>query len=89
MSSVSKTRHLYCGEFARLCGVSADTVRFYERGRLLPPAARTSAGYRIFPPDSLARMFTTQAEAHRRAAANSNLESDVVLTRYANSAERN
>jgi hypothetical protein len=34
-------------------------------------------------------MFTTQAEAHRRAAANSNLESDVVLTRYANSAERN
>jgi hypothetical protein len=33
--------------------------------------------------------FTTQAEAHRRAAANSNLESDVVLTRYANSAERN
>jgi DNA-binding transcriptional MerR regulator len=61
VSSVSKTRHLYCGELARLCGVSADTVRFYERRRLLPPAARTPAGYRIFPPDSLARMRTIRA----------------------------
>jgi len=58
MSSISKTRPLYCGELARRCGVSADTVRFYERRRLLPPAARTSAGYRVFPPDSLARMRT-------------------------------
>lgn len=61
MSSISKTRHLYCGDLARLCGVSADTVRFYERRRLLPPAARTSAGYRIFPPDSLTRMRTIRA----------------------------
>ena len=58
MSSDSKTRPLYCGELARLCGVSPDTVRFYERRRLLPPAARTSAGYRVFPPESLARMRT-------------------------------
>jgi DNA-binding transcriptional MerR regulator len=61
VSAVSKTRVLYCGELARLCGVSADTVRFYERRRLLPPAARTSAGYRVFPPDSLARMRTIRA----------------------------
>jgi DNA-binding transcriptional MerR regulator len=56
VSHVSKTRPLYCGELARLSGVSPDTVRFYERRRLLQPAARTSAGYRVFPPDSLARM---------------------------------
>ena len=61
MRIVSKTRPLYCGELARLCGVSPDTVRFYERRRLLPPAARTSAGYRVFPPDSLARMRTIRA----------------------------
>jgi DNA-binding transcriptional MerR regulator len=61
VSSVSKTRHLYCGELARLSGVSADTVRFYERRRLLPLAARTSAGYRIFPPDNLARMHAIRA----------------------------
>jgi DNA-binding transcriptional MerR regulator len=59
--SVSKTRPLYCGQLARLCGVSPDTVRFYERRRLLPPAARTSAGYRVFPPDTLARMRTIKA----------------------------
>jgi MerR family transcriptional regulator, copper efflux regulator len=61
VSSVSKTRPLYCGELARLGGVSADTVRFYERRRLLPPAPRTSAGYRVFPRDSLARMRTIRA----------------------------
>jgi hypothetical protein len=33
--------------------------------------------------------FTTQAEAQRWAAANSNPETDIVLTRYANGAERN
>jgi DNA-binding transcriptional MerR regulator len=58
VSSDSKIRPLYCGELGRLCGVSPDTVRFYERRRLLPPAARTSAGYRVFPPESLARMRT-------------------------------
>ena len=61
MSSVSKTRRLYCGELARQCGVSADTVRFYERRKLLPPAERTSAGYRIFPPECLAQMHTIRA----------------------------
>lgn len=60
-SKVSKTRPLYCGELARLSGVSTDTVRFYERRSLLTPAARTSAGYRMFSPDSLARMRLIRA----------------------------
>ena len=38
--------------------MSPDTVRFYERRHLLPPAARTSAGYRVFPLNSIARMRT-------------------------------
>jgi DNA-binding transcriptional MerR regulator len=36
------------GELAVACGVSRDTVRFYERERLLPPARRTAAGYRLY-----------------------------------------
>lgn len=60
-SKNSTTRPLYCGELARLSGVSADTVRFYERRNLLSPAARTSAGYRVFSPDSLARMRLIRA----------------------------
>ena len=58
---VSTTRPLYCGELARLSGVSADTVRFYERRNLLSAAARTSAGYRVFSPDSPARMRLIRA----------------------------
>jgi DNA-binding transcriptional MerR regulator len=40
---------LRCGEVARRCGVSPDTVRHYERLGLIPAAARTSAGYRQYP----------------------------------------
>jgi len=60
-SKLSITRPLYCGELARLSRVSADTVRFYERRNLLLPAARTSAGYRMFSPDSVARMRLIRA----------------------------
>jgi DNA-binding transcriptional MerR regulator len=60
-SKVSTTRPLYCGELARLSGVSADTVRFYERRHLLFPATRTSVGYRVFSPDSVARMRLIRA----------------------------
>jgi DNA-binding transcriptional MerR regulator len=61
VSPVSKIRPLYCGELARRSGVSPDTVRFYERRHLLPTAARTSSGYRVFPPDSVARMQMIRA----------------------------
>ena len=57
----STTRPPYSGELARLSGVSPDTVRFYERRNLLFPAARNSAGYRVFSPDSLPRMQLIRA----------------------------
>ena len=41
---------------ARLAGVSADTLRYYERRRLLPAVPRSAAGYRLFPPEALARV---------------------------------
>jgi DNA-binding transcriptional MerR regulator len=37
-------------------GVTADTVRYYERVGLLPAPARTSAGYRAFGPEAVDRM---------------------------------
>jgi hypothetical protein len=43
-------------EVARQCGVSADTLRHYERKGLLPRPARTSAGYRRYPPETIARV---------------------------------
>jgi DNA-binding transcriptional MerR regulator len=47
---------MYSGELARLAGVSADTVRYYEREGLLRTAPRSASGYRIFPQDALDRV---------------------------------
>jgi DNA-binding transcriptional MerR regulator len=54
MNSVSKA--LTCGRLAALAGVSADTVRHYERRGLLPPAPRSAKGYRLYPAGSLERV---------------------------------
>lgn len=34
-------------------GVSIDTVRYYERRKLLPRAARSNSGFRLFPPETV------------------------------------
>lgn len=57
----STIRPLYSGELARLSGVSTDTLRFYERNHLLPTAPRSSSGYRLFPPEALARVRLIQS----------------------------
>jgi MerR family copper efflux transcriptional regulator len=36
------------GELAARCGVSPDTIRFYEREGLLPAPRRTASGHRIY-----------------------------------------
>lgn len=43
------------GELARTLGVTPKTLRHYERIGLIPPARRTSAGYRVFPPEAVNR----------------------------------
>lgn len=55
-AKASTTRPLYSGELARLTGISADTLRFYERRGLLPSAPRTASGYRLFPHEALDRV---------------------------------
>jgi MerR family transcriptional regulator, Zn(II)-responsive regulator of zntA len=47
-------------EVARQCGVSADTLRHYERKGLLPRPARTRSGYRRYPPETVARVLLVQ-----------------------------
>jgi DNA-binding transcriptional MerR regulator len=44
------------GQLAHTVGISTDTLRHYERLGVLPKAARTSSGYRVFPPDSPERV---------------------------------
>ena len=47
---------LRCGELAAQAGISADSLRYYERLRLMPAAQRSAAGYRLFPPEALGRL---------------------------------
>lgn len=44
------------GQVASAAGVSIDTVRFYERRGVLPPAPRTATGYRIFTEATVTRI---------------------------------
>jgi DNA-binding transcriptional MerR regulator len=44
-------------EAARRAGVSADTVRYYERRGVLPKAARTANGYRRYVDASVQRIL--------------------------------
>lgn len=45
------------GELAKMCGVSPDTVRHYERLGLIPTAVRGSNGYRRFPRQAADRVM--------------------------------
>jgi len=51
---------LRSGELARLTGVSSDTIRYYERLRILPESPRTTSGHRMFGRDSIQRVQIVQ-----------------------------
>jgi DNA-binding transcriptional MerR regulator len=51
---------LRSGEIARQAGVSADTLRHYERKGLLPEPRRLANGYRAYPPEALNRVLLIQ-----------------------------
>ncbi len=51
------------GEVAAQAGVSVDTVRYYERRRLLPRAPRRPGGFRVFSSETVERVrFIKQAQ---------------------------
>ncbi len=57
------SRAIRIGEVAARSGVSIDTVRYYERRRLLPAAPRTEGDFRLFAPETVERVqFIKQAQ---------------------------
>jgi DNA-binding transcriptional MerR regulator len=48
---------LSIGKVSEVSGVTADTIRYYERRGLLPKPARTQAGYRQYPEGVVNRLF--------------------------------
>jgi DNA-binding transcriptional MerR regulator len=54
---------LQIGEMAKRAGVSIDTLRYYEKVKLLPRPARSSGGFRLFALDYIDRVrFIKQAQ---------------------------
>ena len=53
---VSNTEYLSSGQLAELAGVSTDTLRYYERQRVLPRPRRGANGYRQYPAEALQRV---------------------------------
>jgi DNA-binding transcriptional MerR regulator len=68
------TETMTIGELANRAGVAGSTVRYYERRGLLRPAGRTEANYRIYGPESVARLQFI------RAAQTSGLSLDDIRT---------
>lgn len=51
------------GNAARLAGVSADTLRYYEKEGLIAPEAKSAAGYRLYDDAAARRIrFIKQAQ---------------------------
>ncbi|HET8660622.1 MAG TPA: heavy metal-responsive transcriptional regulator [Micromonosporaceae bacterium] len=55
-TTTSTRRGLRVAELAEAVGLTPDTVRYYERAGLLPPPARTPAGYRAYDAGAVDRL---------------------------------
>jgi DNA-binding transcriptional MerR regulator len=56
MGTTTARRGLRVSKLAEVVGVSADTVRYYERAGLLPAPARTGSGYRAYDDSAVDRL---------------------------------
>ncbi len=55
---------LTIGQLAKTAGVNVQTVRYYERRKLLPPTSRMPSGYRLYSEEALRRLrFIRNAQA--------------------------
>jgi len=48
------------GELSKQAGVNLETVRFYEKQRLLPEPERTPGGHRLYTQDDVDRLSFIQ-----------------------------
>ncbi len=49
-------KSLTIGQLAAAAGVNVETVRYYERIKLMPPPARTASGYRAYEEGHIRRL---------------------------------
>lgn len=46
----SRAETISIGELSKQCGVNIETIRYYERIKMLPPPPRTANGRRVYGP---------------------------------------
>ena len=46
--TASRAEHLPIGEISRLSGENIETIRYYERIKMLPAPHRTASGRRVY-----------------------------------------
>ena len=46
--TASRAGHLPIGQLSRLSGVNIETIRYYERIKMLPAPPRTASGRRVY-----------------------------------------
>lgn len=56
----TKEKTLFIGQLASEAGVHADTIRYYERIRILPKPRRNNSGYRVYNLDTVTRIAFIQ-----------------------------
>jgi DNA-binding transcriptional MerR regulator len=54
--AMAAAQGLRVAELAAAAGVSPDTIRYYEKARLLLPPSRTRAGYRVYDQAAVDRL---------------------------------
>ena len=52
------------GKMAILAGVSPDTLRYYEKERLIAPVSKTASGYRLYGDEALRRVRFIKTAQH-------------------------
>ncbi|QSB13251.1 MerR family transcriptional regulator [Natronosporangium hydrolyticum] len=55
-----RTELLTIGQLARRTGVPVRTIRFWSDSGIVPPAARSPSGYRLYDPTAVARLDLTR-----------------------------
>ena len=54
--TISRAENLPIGELSRLSGVNIETIRYYEKIKILPPPPRTESGRRVYGPNEFRRL---------------------------------
>lgn len=66
---MADTGRIAIGALSKRTGTNIETIRYYERVRLLPAPARSSGGYRLYGNGDAGTRATASSSGQERGAA--------------------